>query len=166
MQFTKASAQAKSDAARSRNPALYDRLISIAEVKDFGQCWPVTCGKTHDGYGQIRVNGPKRRAHRVMFSLFYPDVPAVVVRHTCNNPACINPAHLRAGTQKDNAEDRMNSGRGGDLRGEKNGRAVLTVARVQEIRASAESAPALAARFGLTRQTIHAIRKRRIWKHI
>lgn len=166
MQFTKASALAKSDAARSLNPAVYDRLMAITNERDFGRCWPVTCSTTQDGYGQISVGGRKQRAHRLMFALFYPNVQTVVVRHNCNNPSCINPAHLRPGTQKDNAEDRMLSGRGGDLRGESNGRSVLNAAAVRLIRNSTESGPKLAARYGVTRQTIYSVRTRRLWPHV
>lgn len=166
MQFTKASAKDRMDRARAVDPPLFDRLMAIAKVGTFGECWPVTCATTRDGYGQIRVNGPKKRAHRLMFSLFYPAVPTVVVRHNCNNPACINPAHLRPGTQKDNAADRVNSGRGGDLKGTKNGRAVLSEDQVRAIRASSEGAAPMGRRLGVTRQTIHAIRKGRLWAHI
>lgn len=166
MQFTKASAVDRMHRARAINPEVYDRLMASADVRSFTECWNFQHSKTRDGYGQIRVNGPKHRAHRVMFSLFYPGVAAPVVRHSCNNPSCVNPAHLRPGTQKDNAQDRVASGRGGDLRGGNNGRAVLTEADVQAIRASDESGPALALRYGVTRQTIYAIRTRRLWAHI
>ena len=61
-----------------------------------------------------------------------------VVRHTCDNPRCINPAHLIGGTQCDNMRDMRERGRAGDCtnHGEDNGRAVLSDAQVANIRAA------------------------------
>jgi hypothetical protein len=35
----------------------------------------------------------------------------MVVQHSCDNPACVNPHHLRVGTQHDNVHDSMSKGR-------------------------------------------------------
>ena len=78
-----------------------------------------------------------------------------VVRHTCDNPRCINPAHLVGGTQADNMQDMLRRGRAGDCRnlGTANGRAVLSEADCKAIRATYVKGsrefglPALARRF-------------------
>jgi hypothetical protein len=101
-----------------------------------------------------------------MFSLYYPGVDAPVVRHNCHNPACINPAHLRAGTPHDNAIDRMHANRGGDLRGEKNGRAKLTERDVLEIRASSLSSADLSMKFCVTKVMVCRIRRGQAWTHV
>ena len=166
MQFRKASAELRRQEARNQNPALFDRLISIAKISHHGDCWPVVTNFGPDGYGILRVNGRKERAHRMMFSLYYVGLEAPVVRHICNNPGCINPAHLRAGTPKDNAMDRVFFQRGGNLKGVNNGRAKLTEEQVREIRASGESGVELAQRYGITGVMVSRIRLRKAWIHI
>jgi hypothetical protein len=52
------------------------------------------------------VNGERQYAHRAIFALHNGPVPAgLFVRHSCDVPACVNPAHLLLGTQKDNMGD-------------------------------------------------------------
>ena len=76
-------------------------------------CWLWTASKTRDGYGQIardRAQGRPLSAHRVAYALAHGLDPltmeVVVVRHKCDVPACVNPAHLEPGTHADNAQDR------------------------------------------------------------
>lgn len=90
-----------------------------------------------------------------------------VVRHTCDNPRCINLEHLVAGTQADNMRDMRERGRAGDCRnfGSANGRTVLTGQEVAEIRASYRRGcrkfgiPALARAYGCGTSQIHRILK-------
>lgn len=90
-----------------------------------------------------------------------------VVRHTCDNPRCINPAHLVGGTQYDNVRDMHDRNRVGDCRnfGTANGRTVLTDAQVAHIRASyikgsrEYGLPALARKYGVGTSQIHRIVK-------
>lgn len=84
-----------------------------------------------------------------------------VVRHTCDNPRCINPAHLLSGTYVDNMRDCTERGRQGDRRNfsTANGRFVLTDAQVQEIRQRyvRGNGMALAREFGVGRTQIGRI---------
>jgi len=166
MMFRKACVETRRQEARARNPELFDRLIELAHISNHSECWPVHRNIGKDGYGILRVNGRKERAHRMMFELYFPNVPAPVVRHKCNNPGCINPAHLREGTPHDNAIDRMLSKRGGDLRGEHNGRAKLTDSQVREIRASKATGAELARRFGISKVMACRIQRGEAWKHV
>jgi hypothetical protein len=101
-----------------------------------------------------------------MFALFYPGVDAPVVRHMCNRPNCINPAHLRAGTQLDNVMDRVLAGRNGNLKGEANGRAKLAAVEVREIQESNESGADLSRRFGISKAMACRIKRGAAWKHL
>jgi hypothetical protein len=138
----------------------------MADIGSHAACWPVQSGHDKDGYGVLRVDGRKERAHRVMFSLYYPGVNAPVVRHNCHNPACINPAHLRPGTPLDNAIDRMLADRGGNLKGENNGRAKLSESDVLEIRASSLSGADLGRKFGISKVMACRIRRGEAWTHV
>ena len=66
------------------------------------------------GYG--RAPGGKY-AHREAFFQAYGFYPTVV-RHRCDNPPCVNPAHLLAGTQRDNLQDMFDRGRARRARGD------------------------------------------------
>lgn len=84
-----------------------------------------------------------------------------VVRHTCDNPRCINPGHLLSGTYVDNMRDCMERGRQGDSRNfsTANGRCVLSDTQVQEIRQRyvRGNGMALAREFGVGRTQISRI---------
>jgi hypothetical protein len=144
---------------------IYQRMLSKAQKNAETGCWEFMGKRLRDGYGLVSVDGKWHRAHRIAYGYHNTGSP-LVVRHLCHNPPCVNPAHLAAGTPKDNAMDRKNAGRGGNLKGTNNGRSVLTEADVLFIRASSESGPVLAATFGVTRTAICSIRRRRIWTHI
>jgi len=87
-------------------------------------CWEWTGRRNDLGYGRIIVDGAETRAHRAMFFMLNPDADrSLVVRHDCDNPSCVNPAHLQLGTVKDNMDDMHQRGRfrGGAKPGNQNG---------------------------------------------
>lgn len=76
-------------------------------------CWNFKGCKTKTGYGRLRVNGVHWMAHRYSLSchLGRPIADGMVVMHLCDNPSCVNPEHLKEGTQKENIEDCIQKGR-------------------------------------------------------
>jgi predicted XRE-type DNA-binding protein len=117
------------------------------------------------GYGRFKIDGRLQSAHRVAYQLTYGPIPTnrkqyhgVVVRHTCDNVKCCNPAHLRLGTQKDNARDTSARGR---LRSN-----VLTPDDVRAIRADKRSQRELAETYGVAQSTVAKIRRREIHKGV
>lgn len=95
-------------------------------------CWNWTRGKSK-GYGAINANGRMWAAHRVSYERAKGPIPeGMSVCHSCDNPACINPAHLFIGTHRDNMLDKERKGRGNHvgLSGENNPNCKLSDARV------------------------------------
>lgn len=74
-------------------------------------CWEWR-GSLSKGYGQIKVNGRPLRAHRMAYEVAKGDIPeGMHILHSCDNPKCCNPAHLRPGTHQENMDDMQARGR-------------------------------------------------------
>lgn len=139
------------------------------------ECWLWLAGRTRQGYGKftVRVDVNKERtlgAHRVAWRLTHDREPVGLLCHRCNNPPCVNPAHLYEGTIQTNAVDRAAAGH--DRRGEDSGKAKLTEALVTEIRAAYQPGArnagpvALARRFALPVSTVRNVVYRLTWTHL
>jgi hypothetical protein len=75
-------------------------------------CWIWTGSRNENGYGLFWGNGRTAGAHRVSYKWANGDIPAgMQVDHVCHNRACVNPAHLRLATTKQNAENRSGAQR-------------------------------------------------------
>lgn len=142
-----------------------------------GECIMWEKYKNACGYGVRGLPGRGKRtflAHRVAFAeangIDVDDIGQMCVLHSCDNPACVNPDHLRLGTAKDNSDDKYARGRAvHGLPGEKNVRAVLTEDNVLTIRSAAAQGASnqdLAAIYGVTHQCINLVVKRRSWSHV
>lgn len=85
-----------------------------------GDCWRWTGTHKATGYGRLSWGGRRAApAHRVAWELTHGVIPdGVHVLHRCDNPTCVNPAHLFLGTHADNMSDRREKGRYAGLRSE------------------------------------------------
>lgn len=138
-----------------------------------------------DGYGVKYVYGREMRAHRWVYESANGPIPSgMFVMHLCDNPPCVNIAHLRLGTHADNMRDMREKGRHpgspGDrngmrthperhphVSGESHGRHVLTwggVAEIRDAHASGESTASLARRFGVGYATAQKVVTGKTWK--
>lgn len=75
--------------------------------------WKASIQKKKGGYGTFVPEEKKSGlAHRASFILFKgPIDPGKLILHSCHNTICVNPDHLRQGTQLDNTIDRKMAGR-------------------------------------------------------
>jgi hypothetical protein len=93
----------------------------------------------------------------------------MLVMHECDKPRCVNPAHLRLGTPKDNMDDMDRKGRRrrGARRGSDCSFSRLNAEAVRFIRANPDAPLTdLGARFGVEPNTIRAVRIGKTWRHV
>jgi hypothetical protein len=83
------------------------------KVDTSGECWVWTGANNARGYGMIRFTPTHREyAHRWIYAQVCGPIPeGQVIMHLCDNPRCIRPTHLRAGTQSENSLDMVAKGR-------------------------------------------------------
>ncbi len=133
-------------------------------------CWLWRAGLRGDGYGAFGLGrGKQVSAHRYSYELHNGQIPdGMVVMHSCDVPTCVNPDHLRLGTQADNQADSVRKGR--RYPGSQNHQAKLTESEVMEIRYSARMSGvtqrALAKRYNVSPALISHIVASRSWRHI
>lgn len=136
-------------------------------------CWEWSACKDRDGYGDFRYGpdrGSKRvRAHRFAYELHHGSIPVGAhILHRCDNPPCVNPAHLFAGSNADNVSDKMAKGRGRWQIGTGHGNAKLTEDDVENIRAlyPGHTLKFIAELFEISSASTSMIVNRHAWTHI
>ena len=162
---------------RKRNMSLSDLWLWLQSNLDKSQppragmdspCWEWTGPKERKGYGRFDVHRRPILAHRFAWWATHGAIPDLFVLHRCDNPPCCNPEHLFLGTYADNNADRVAKGRnatGAKIRAS-HPLNRLTPDLVREIRRSADTSEALAARIGITATAIRDARTGRTWGYI
>ncbi len=139
-------------------------------------CWLWGGAKNSFGYGVMKLGGrstPVDRAHRISWALVNGSAPeGACLMHSCDVPACVNPAHLRPGTIADNNADMRAKGRasGGSTKGTAHHSAKLTDDDVREMRrlyvAGGIGTPRLAVMFGVKQASAWRIVNGLSWRHV
>lgn len=91
------------------------RFWPKVDKRGVDECWPWTGARIPQGYGRMGAGSPRRSlaTHRVSWELANgATIPSgMIVMHTCDNPSCVNPSHLKLGTTQDNNRDCIAKGR-------------------------------------------------------
>lgn len=147
-----------------------NRFEKFVDRSNLSGCHIWTGNRNASQYGQFKSNRLVK-AHRFAWELANGPIPkGLNVLHRCDNPPCVNPAHLFLGTQADNIRDRDSKGRSNYQRGEHNGSAKLNEGAVMEIRSRYATGACgqrqLARDFDVCKTTIAGIVNRKIWAHL
>lgn len=148
----------------SRRAPLAIRFHAKYRIDSASGCWLWTASKNAGGYGTISVKRRPHGAHRVSYELHIGAIPdGLFVLHSCDIPACVNPAHLRVGTVLDNARDAVERGR--IATGLRNGLRRLWPEAVSHIRQREMKGYEYAVLYGVSPATITGVLHNRVWKH-
>jgi hypothetical protein len=149
--------------------ALRERFWSKVDKRGPDECWLWIGAQQSPGYGRIRIAKKAVYAHRASFELANGYAPGEVVMHTCDNPSCVNPVHLRDATHAENHRDCIDKGRSNQVRGERSGRTSFTDDSVRKIRerlATGDTLRSIAKSFGVGHTTIANIKSGATWGHV
>ncbi len=157
------------------------RLMDGMKEEPQRGCWLWARAHDHDGYGTATYRGRTVKVHRLAYETFVGAIPAGAnVMHSCDQPSCINPAHLKLGTRRDNMRDCAAKGRHFLQRnpsatplpqhiGSDNALSKLTDAEVVAIRqllSVGQSVSRVAGSFGVSDNCIRNIKRGKSWKHL
>lgn len=127
-------------------------------------CWLWT-GAYKKGYGVVGISRKSWQAHRLSYLVFGGVLLADdMIMHSCDNPWCVNPEHLKAGTHADNMQDAVSKGR--MPRGSSKWTAVLKETQIPEIRrklARGETQTSIGAEYGVDPSTVRLIARGKTW---
>ena len=125
------------------------------------------------GYPITWHNGKHARAHRLAYAeangVSLESIKGFVVRHKCDNRACVNPDHLELGKQADNVRDMLDRGRKVTVRGDRHKCSKLAESDIPKIRkrlAAGESQRSIGRSFGVSQKIIFMIAAGKAWSHI
>lgn len=154
------------------------RFWSKVNKGDPTACWEWNAYKDPNGYGRFKLSSGVILAHRFSFQIHNGTPPTdACVLHRCDNPKCVNPAHLMLGTQADNLRDMREKGRAASTEktrhvGVAHAMAKLSEDDVRLIRSSYVAGShehgqrQLAKRFGVNQVTVLRILQRKTWQHV
>jgi hypothetical protein len=147
---------------------LIARFHKSYERRGDDECWPWTKSLVGKGYGQIKATRQRHNlySHRVAYLLYHGEIPARrQVRHSCDNPVCVNPHHLSVGTSADNHQDMRLRNR--HLINGQSIQSCLTWQKVHEIRALLAvgcKQGDVADRYGISQTTVSRIALGQSWR--
>lgn len=151
--------------------SIKQRLLEKIDIRENDECWPWLASVDSRGYGNLRVGSKKHaRAHRLMYEFYCGPIPdgegfhGTIVMHKCDNRICCNPNHLTLGSHADNMADMADKDRRKGIgAGESNGRAILSVSDVEQIRRDTRGTRTIAKDYPVSRAAIQRIKSGKAW---
>lgn len=134
---------------------------------DENNCFNCTSHKKGKyGHALCNIGGKAMGVYRYIYEQCFGEVPeGMVVRHKCDNGACINPEHLELGTDQDNKNDMVKRGRSN--KGDKHHNTTITEEIAYFIKNDIEhTAQELSDKFGVNIRQIMRIRSGERWSHV
>lgn len=160
-------------------PTMHIQIPSRDELKFWSkvivgtkhECWPYTGEKGGSlGYGRFWLGERRVMAHQISWMLNYGDIPdGQEICHSCDNPPCVNPEHLFAGTHKGNMMDASDKGRIVTKHGSAHKLAKINESDVPRIKGLYElgfSMGSIAKSFGVSKPIVAGILNGSRWKHV
>lgn len=146
-----------------------ERFHSSYKIDSETGCWNWQLHLSPDGYGRCYFNGSNVRAHRLSYELHNGPFPRhLYICHSCDNPRCVNPLHLFAGTQSENMLDKKNKNRAkGINKRTSNGNSKLSerdIETVFELLGAGLSQSKVASLVNSTQSHISRIKNRQRWR--
>lgn len=151
------------------NGTLEERMANKTSKSGIDGCWLWTAACDTAGYATIRVDKKLRRASHVAFEMHnnVRVTEGMVIMHSCDNPACVNPHHLSIGTKALNNLDKKDKGRCNPRRGDNHPMHKLTTKDIDEIRSifnqGNHTFTSIASIYNVNRSTIARIVYRKNW---
>lgn len=144
---------------------MVSRFWRLVNITSEGECWPWTGYLDNDGYGLFVFHGRRRPAHELAYSFTYGEkrLPTLDTCHSCDNPPCCNPNHLRFGTRQSNVDEMRERDRAATPNRK------LTDAQVIEMRerrASGARQKDLAEHYGITDGAVSMIVRGLQWANV
>lgn len=154
--------------ARMRGLTLDERFLHCVDKNGSDGCWNWIASKDKDGYGRCHITigmTTYRDAHRASWAFHTGEIlnRSIQVLHLCDNPSCVNPEHLQAGSAHENSLDMVSKGR--QSKGEQHARrqAKLTEEQARKIAADPRKYEVIAEEYGCQKQCVFDIKNRKTW---
>lgn len=129
------------------------------------ECWPWTGawgGRSRDRRPYFMANGRRTMAYRWVWELVHGNEPDGMILHSCDNGGwpvgCCNPNHMRVGTHDENTKDMTDR--------QRHGLPATVVRAIRRLLDQGDTQESIAKQYGLTRETVSAIKNQRAYKHL